>query len=193
MQLIFLELIVYLTMLQEFLKKHSSCLILHTQYWTGSHFCRKLIFHASTTGVTNNFAISTINKKIYIYKCGHSKFINRAIITGIEIEQGRSRGSSPHLLPAPSPPFPIFCLIYKGSLHRVCAFACLQNEVSISLELESYFALLFLILYYPYTIEYLWCSQSTIYSTIKQIANSITVIIESIVCKLTLTVRWYVL
>ena len=69
MQLIFLELIVYLTMLQEFLKKHSSCLKLHTQYWTGSHFCRQLIFHASTTGVTNNFAISTI-KKIKKYKSG---------------------------------------------------------------------------------------------------------------------------
>ena len=62
-----------------------------------------------------------------------------------------------------------------------------------SLELDSYFALLnILILYYRYTIEYLWCLQSTMYSTIMQTANSITVITVSIVCKLIITVRRYV-
>ena len=74
----------------------------------------------------------------------------------------------------------------------MCAFACLQNEVFISLELDSYFALLILILYYPYTMEYLWCSQSTMYSMIMQTTNSMTVITVSIICKLTLPVWWYV-
>ena len=76
-------------MLQEFLKEHSSCLILHTIYWTGSHICRKLIFHASLTGVTNNFAISTINKikNEALSSLTSSKFTKRAITTGTEIEE----------------------------------------------------------------------------------------------------------
>ena len=73
--------------------------------------------------------------------------------------------------------------IHVGVLHPVCAFACLQNKVSTIPELDSYFVLLILTLYYLYMIKYRQ------YSSI--IGNSITVIAENIVCHLTITVLLY--